>query len=205
MPSNNISTVVATRKGYTGTISTGLNNNPLPTSPAAEVITCTDSEMQAAYEFAFEHNLTTMINCKSANLEDMLLRKHAAKMIVNFAINVLGKQPDLTRKCVFADMIGEDLEMQQYATAVCQLGLMGLKGDGSAAETFNPNGIIDKAQFATILSRMLWGDENNTTEACWYCKHVDALKAEGVIKVTTDLMSPLKRGRAMLMLMRLDQ
>ncbi len=82
---------------------------------------------------------------------------------------------------------------------------MGLKGDGTAAATFNPIGLIDKAQFATILSRMLRGNENNTTDACRYCKHVDVLKATGVIKVTTDLMMPLKRGRAMLMLMRLDQ
>lgn len=98
-------------------------------------------------------------------------------------------------------MTGRDIETQSYAIAACHYGLMGLKGDGTPTDTFNPDGLLDKAQLATILSRLIYGSENNDA-TCWYCKHVDALKAAGTIAVTTDLTVPLRRGRAMLMLMR---
>jgi len=97
-----------------------------------------------------------------------------------------------------------DSETQQYAVKACQLGLMGLKGDGTVASTFNANDTITKAQFATILSRLVYGNTNNSTDACRYCKHVDALKAHGIIKVTTDLLDPLQRSVAMIMLMRIQ-
>jgi len=62
-----------------------------------------------------------MPTCKKANLDGLLLRKHAAKMIVNFAKNILKKQPDTTRNCVFSDMAAEDGEMNQYALEACQM------------------------------------------------------------------------------------
>lgn len=140
----------------------------------------------------------------TARMEDSLTRAEAAKMISNFAMNVLGLEPDTSRKCAFSDMATIGAEMQQYAKTACQLGLMGFKGDGSVAATFNPHGLLDKAQLATMLSRITYGDKNNDAQ-CWYCKHVEALKAMGTITVTNDLFQPLKRGWAMLMLMRFSQ
>ncbi len=64
---------------------------------------------------------------------------------------------------------------------------------------------MTKAQFATILSRLLYGSTYNTSDTCWYCKHVEALKKAGILTVTTDILDPLKRGWAMLMLQRIDQ
>ena len=67
---------------------------------------------------------------------------------------------------------------------------------------FEPNGQINKAQLATILSRLLYGNNNNKDDACRYCAHVEAMQAEGIITVTSDLMSPIRRAWAMLMMMR---
>lgn len=67
-----------------------------------------------------------MPNCYAARLEDTLMRKHAAKMIVNFAINVLDKKPDEAMICTFTDLANQNAEVQQYAKIACQLGLMGL-------------------------------------------------------------------------------
>ncbi len=53
-----------------------------------------------------------------------------------------------------------------------------------------------------MLSRMIYGNTYNQDGSAWYQKHVDQLKADGVITVTSDLDSPLRRGYAMLMLMR---
>lgn len=138
-------------------------------------------------------------------MDGLLIRSNAAKMISNFVMNVMDRKPDTTRKCEFIDMAKQSPEMQKYATIACQLGLMGLNGDGSVAERFDPTNLVTKAQFATILSRLIYGEKNNSTEECRYCKHVEALQAKKVITVTTDLMEPLKRGWAMLMLMRVTR
>jgi hypothetical protein len=47
-------------------------------------------------------------------------------------------------------------EMQLYAKLSCQLGLM-----GQNVETFKPNDIVTRAEFGTVLSRILRGNENN--------------------------------------------
>ena len=83
---------------------------------------------------------------------------------------------------------------------------MGLETDGiTPSAEFNPTDNVDKAQFATILSRLLYGEENNGNTSCWYCDHVSALQDAGVITVVSDLFDPLKRAFAMIMLMRTQE
>lgn len=62
-----------------------------------------------------------MSTCKKANVEGSLLRRDVAKMISNFAINVMKKTADMTKKCMFEDMTNADPEYQHYATLSCQL------------------------------------------------------------------------------------
>jgi len=44
-----------------------------------------------------------------------------AKMMVNYAINVLGKTVDTSKTCNFSDMNKQSEEMKEYATKACQL------------------------------------------------------------------------------------
>jgi hypothetical protein len=37
----------------------------------------------------------------------------------------------------------------------CQLGIMGINSDGSAKEDFMPNALVTRAEFGTVLSRVL--------------------------------------------------
>lgn len=147
-----------------------------------------------------------MPTCIDANMDGFLIRSHAAKMMTNYAMNVLKKEPNTSKVCTFDDMNDQSLEMQTYAILACQLGLMGLETDGiTPTKSFNPTNNVDKAQFATILSRLLYGEEFNGNTTCWYCDHVAKLQEEGVIKIVTDLFDPLKRAFAMIMLMRTQQ
>ena len=124
-------------------------------------------------------------------------------MMSNYAINVLGKSPDTSKNCDFTDVSNESQEMQLYMETACQLGIMGLEFDGvTPASEFNPSDYLDKAQFATILSRLLYGRAHDGNDACRYCDHVAALQDANVITVTTDLFDPLRRAFAMIMLMR---
>jgi hypothetical protein len=124
-------------------------------------------------------------------------------MISNYAMNVLDMEPDTTKVCEFDDMWDETQEMQDYAIIACQLGLMWLTWDGiTPAISFNPNTSLDKAQFATVLSRMMYGAEHDNNQEDFWAWHVQAMQDTGIITVTTDLFDPLRRAYAMIMLMR---
>lgn len=110
----------------------------------------------------------------------ILIRSHLAKMMSEYAINILGQTPNTTRKCVFSDMQNETQELQSYAIKACQLGLMGLKTDGTPADKFNPNGQVNRAIFGTTLSRALRGDKYNGGQNR-YTKHLDALFEKAII------------------------
>jgi len=77
----------------------------------------------------------------------ILIRAHLAKMMSEYAIKVLGQTPDMTRKCVFTDMNNQTAEFKKYAIMSCQLGLMGLKTDGTPATKFDPNDQVNRAIF----------------------------------------------------------
>jgi hypothetical protein len=77
-------------------------------------------------------------------------------------------------------MSKESDEMKFYANLACQLGLMGLNDQGSANETFNPNETVTRAQFGTVLSRLIRQDKNNGGTP-YYAKHLQALKTAGIM------------------------
>jgi hypothetical protein len=53
-------------------------------------------------------------------------------------------------------MSNQSEEMQSYAKLACQLGLM-----GQGITSFRPNDVVTRAEFGTVTSRMLRGNENN--------------------------------------------
>jgi len=53
-------------------------------------------------------------------------------------------------------MNNQSKEMKEYAQLACQLGLMGLQSDGTTPmDQFMPNEVVTRAQFGTVISRML--------------------------------------------------
>ncbi len=160
-------------------------------------------ELNGAYLFAYENGITTIKNCIAAGLDGNLIRSHMAKMVSQFAIKVLKMKPDTKKtSCTFPDMNNESKEMQFYATIACQLGLMGLDTDGTTPKaTFDPNDTVDRAQFWTILSRILRGTKY-AGELPFYVKHLNALKKNAIMNDITRPLAPEMRGRVMLMLQR---
>ena len=160
------------------------------------------NELNAAYGFAWDNGITTIRDCRQADLEGKLLRSHMAKMMSEYAMNVLKKIPDSTKTCVFVDMGSQSNEMQTYATLACQLWLMWYESDGQTqSRMFNPNQFVDRAQFGTILSRLLWWDENAIGYP-YYKHHLTALQDAGIMKNISAPLVPELRGYVMLMLMR---
>jgi len=79
---------------------------------------------------------------------------------------------------------------------------MGYANDGvTMNKNFNPDQTVDRAQFGTILSRLLRGSENNEGTT-YYTNHLAALKDVGIM---TNIATPNQnelRGRVMLMMQR---
>jgi hypothetical protein len=125
-------------------------------------------------------------------------------MIVNYLKNVLHRQPDLTKDCsAFAASIKQEpLELQNYMYLACQYNIMGINPDKTPIPDFMPNQYVTRADFGTILSRILRGDKYEGATP-YYVTHLQALKEHGII---TQIDSPEQRKelrkRVRLMLMR---
>ena len=51
-------------------------------------------EVNDAYQYAYNIGITTKATIQQADINGSLIRSHMAKMIVNYALNVLGLTPD---------------------------------------------------------------------------------------------------------------
>ena len=161
-------------------------------------------EFNDAYIWTYGFNITTIASIQEANLEGPVYRAHLAKMISQYAINVLKKIPNTGMHCEFSDMKLFSSELQTAAIRACQLWLMGLKPNGTPDTKFSPSAEVTRAQFGTTLSRLLYGSGNNSIapNTQRYEKHLQALKTAGIMnKITSPFMDEI-RGNVFLMLMR---
>jgi hypothetical protein len=152
-------------------------------------------EMNNAYEFAHRLWITTTDSIENANMEGELTRIAMAKMLSQYAINVLWLRPNLLKKMSFSD-VDEELN-EKYGNWVSlsyQLWIMWVW-----IKNFRPYDAVTRAEFATALSRMLywlkdWADN-------YYSTHIEKLNKEWIIWNTDPDLQEL-RGYVMLMLMR---
>ncbi len=155
-----------------------------------------DSEIELAYEYAYSIGITTMPTLDQANMYGSLIRSHMAKMMVNYAKNVLGKTPDTSLSCNFTDIANQSTELKWYIREACQLGLM-----GKGITAFEPEASVTRAQFGTVLSRALWGNMFDGATP-YYKDHLQMLKDATIMKkIDTPDMKEV-RWYVMLMMMR---
>jgi len=136
-------------------------------------------EMLDAYKYAYMLWITTKWTPDEASLDWPIIRKQLAKMISEYAIKIVGIKPDNNKKCNFTDIENESEEMKYYMRLSCKLGLMGLKADGIAIRpTFMPNEFVNRAQFWTVFSRLIFGLEYNlkTDELTFFDQTMNALQ-----------------------------
>ena len=61
-------------------------------------------EFQDAYKRAYSKSITTMPTIEKANMQWKIKREEMAKMISNYAKNVLWMKPDTSKSCNFSDI-----------------------------------------------------------------------------------------------------
>lgn len=182
----------------TWTVETWTNNDEEtvnPTDPQAVQENGFTKEFNDAYEFAFANGITTMKSIEEAAMEDWLTRIAMAKMLSQYAINVLKKTPDTSKECKFGDVSAElDAQYDHGVTLACQLGIMWVW-----ITDFRPFDPVVRAEFGTALSRLLFGLADG--EEAYYTTHLAKLKEAWIIKNDDPTLEEL-RGYVMLMLMR---
>ena len=145
--------------------------------------------------------MTTMPTLEDAMPDWVVKRWHLAKMVVNYAVNVLWYTiPEkIPSECRWSDWKKEweSEEIKDYAVKSCALWLMWLD-----MKKFQPNMNVTRAQFGTIMSRLLWW-KKYAGGTPYYRKHLNALKENNIM---TQIQNPEKRTElrqwVWLMLMR---
>ena len=149
-------------------------------------------EVLTAYQWSYKNKVTTLAPVERAMPEGYVYRWHMAKMVVNYALNVLWwKLPEETpEECSRSDDASdwESNEIKNYARMSCELGIMWIDMDN-----FEPTRYVTRAQFGTILSRLLWWDTYNqqwSSTNSYYERHLNELKEKGII---TQIDNPEQR------------
>ena len=149
-------------------------------------------EVETAYEWAYKNKITTLSPIERANPEQYVYRWHMAKMVVNYVTNVLWRElpKETPKECQWKDNAKkrESEEIKDYARKACAFGIMWID-----TNYFEPTRYVSRAQFGTILSRILWWTKYNvkhTKSTPYYKKHLQALKEHLIM---TQIDNPEKR------------
>jgi len=176
------------------------------------VATMTDAQAVAkfgqeqidAYKWALGNGITTMKTVESARLDEPLTRAELAKMMVVYIQKVLEKDPIVTGDVAYPDVDESLGDLYGYIKLAYQYQIMWINADGTPIEFFNPYGIVTRWEYATVFSRVLFGDKFNKDGEDFYSKHLEALKAAWILTNTIPTIHEM-RGWVMLMMYRSSQ
>ena len=158
-------------------------------------------EMNQAYQYAYHYWITTKNNIRDAAVNQQLTRIAMAKMLSQYAVNVLWINPDTSRNNQFADVSNKlDAEYNDGVELAYQLWIMWINMPNNK---FLPYNYVTRAEFATALSRLLYNTSDWEYEMTskYYIPHINKLAYEWILTETDPTMKEL-RGYVMLMLMR---
>ena len=161
-----------------------------------------NEEQIDAYKWAYENGITTINDIEKANLSDGLTRAQLAKMMSQYLTNVLWKTPATTgEKASYAD-VNESLgDLADFIEIAYAYKIMWINADWTPLKNFNPNGKVTRAEYATVFSRVLYGDKYNKAEWNYYENHIKALKDAGILSNDNPSIQEV-RGWVMLMMYR---
>ena len=160
------------------------------------------SEQNDAYLWACQHNITTMRTIQEARLDQPLTRAELAKIMSVYAMKEYHLKPFKAGAVNYKDVNADLGDLADYIQLAYQLQIMGINADGTPIQAFEPHKLVSRAEFATVLSRVIWGNKHNISGDDRYSAHLQALKKYEII--TSDVPANWweLRGRALLMLHR---
>lgn len=141
-------------------------------------------DLMNVYLWALDNWITTWESLEEALPDGYIKRWEIAKLVVDFSENVLWRKTpsNIPEKCSWWDdeKEWESAETKKYAEKSCALWLMWIY-----MKNFKPNKLLDRAEFGTIISRLLWWDKFNKPNATrvnkYYTNHLEEVKKENLI------------------------
>ena len=160
-------------------------------------------EVNEAYIWACENWIIKSNTIQGAKLWEFLNRAEMAKIVTVFEMLVLDSKPNRNKDCsAFAESISwYNAEMKNYMITSCQLERMWIHtADHKAIKDFMPKKFVSRAEFWTILSRILWWNkyEASKNTSKYYVEHLTSLKWNWVL---TNINPELKERRSYAILM----
>ncbi len=162
---------------------------------ATSLTSANPSSQQEIYQRAYHYGITTQPTIEKANLDGYITRQAFAKMVVTYLENVVWLQQPNKRDCLFLDENKITNDLVPYTKKICSYDVMWKDGT-----KFNPTQPLDKAQLWTVLSRILWWDEYDSTGKWYYIYHLNALKFSWIMDNIWDPTTYVKRWEAISML-----
>lgn len=153
----------------------------------------TNDNAKAAF-WACQNNIEKDVNLTKENLDKPMTRKELAKVISSYLMNIAKKDVILkTNIPTYLDV--EDDEYKEYITIAYQYQVMWIDWNWKALEKFMPNAIVTRAEFATVLSRVLFGSEFNVKDwkTPFYQEHIKALAEANILSEVNHKITELKK------------
>jgi hypothetical protein len=171
-------------------------------SSSSSSITTHTKEQNEAYSFAKSNWITSTSSIETAKMDTELTRIQMAKMISNYAINVLWQEPDVEKWVPDFKDVTAQMD-KQYDNAVTKAYQLWIMWQNVKNNEFRPNDEVTRAEFSAALSRLLYHTDEWNYKWTWkyYIPHVAKLYNEWIINKMNPVLKE-KRWYVMTMLMR---
>ncbi len=134
-----------------------------------------EQERKESYFWACSKWIISDWNISNAKIDKELTRIEMAKMLNIFSMEIMWKEEDPSKNCNWYSDLKNSNDIS-IANRACHLWIMWIWID-----KFRPNDSVSRAEFGTVLSRILYWDKYNVTEWEFYKLHLKALKNNWII------------------------
>ena len=140
-------------------------------------------ELKLSYEWAIQKEFFENNEINHQSFLKPMTRIELAQMIVALT-EVTWQEPNIEKKCEFADLKWAPEATRVAAQLVCQFDIMGINQDLTPLKNFNPDEIVTRDQLTTVISRIIRRSKYNQGGKTFYERHIEKLVEEGLLAGT---------------------
>ena len=137
-------------------------------------------EFQKSYEWALQKGFFENNEINHQSFLKPMTRIELAQMIIALT-EVTWQEPNIEKKCEFADLKWAPEATRVAAQLVCQFDIMGINQDLTPLKNFNPDEIVTRDQLTTVISRIIRREKYNQGGKTFYEKHIEKLAEEWLL------------------------